>query len=233
MHIPDGFINNQASFGLLAVSLAFVGFSVKKVKDSFFEKTNILIPKLITNTGLNFGGQQFISCINWKSNAGQKIQKIVLVFCLVFAVQMVDFVKINGVPGHLIGSFLAALVLGPWLGLLVISAVLATQAVFLGDGGITAMGANIFNMAIIGCFTSYYLFLTLKKFLKNKNLAIAFTSWISVMLMALIYSAEAYTFGFSSLVIQLILVHIIVGIADAALTIFAVKLLFNKYEKLH
>ena len=68
----------------------------------------------------------------------------------VFAAQAFNFPIGDGVSGHFVGSVLAAAVLGPWTGFLVVAAVLAIQAVVLGDGGLTTLGVNILNMAGIG-----------------------------------------------------------------------------------
>jgi len=226
MHIPDGFLNNQTSFSLIAISLVFCGLALKKAKDFLFVKTKVFVPGLMTNTGLAFSQPRFVSRLRWKSRASQKIQQVILVFGFVFAIQMIDFVKINGVPGHLIGSFLAALVLGPWLGLLAMSGVLAAQAIFLADGGILALGVNILNMAVVGCLGSYYLYLGLEKVLNRKNIAIFLTSWLSVMTMIFAYALEAKLAGQSEGVSQLIAVHILVGVAEGLITIIALKYLF-------
>jgi len=179
------------------------------------------------------GQSKLVSRWFLKKNASQKIQQIVLVFCLVFTIQMIDFVKIGGIPGHLIGSFLAALVLGPWAGILIISAVLAVQAIFLGDGGIMVLGVNIFNMALVGCLGGYYLYLILKKLANNNNLAIFFASWFSVLVMVLAYATEAKITGRTSGVDLLVMVHVLVGVIEGLVTVLALKYLFSDktYEK--
>lgn len=232
MHIPDGFLNGQLNFNLTAVSLIAGSFTLKKVKESLFAKSQVLVPQLVTNIG-QIGQSKLVSRWFFKTNARQKIQKMALVFCLVFTTQIIDFIKIGEIPGHLIGSLLAALVLGLWAGVLVMSAVLAVQAIFLGDGGITVLGVNIFNMAIVGCIGGYYLYLGLKKLVKNNNLAIFFSSWFSVMAMVLVYAIEAKIAGQGEGVGQLIIIHTLVGIVEGLVTILALKYLFaaKAYEK--
>ena len=69
----------------------------------------------------------------------------------VFAVQMVNFPILPGVSGHLLGGALAAILVGPFTGALCIALVLTVQALLFADGGVTALGANITNMAVIRC----------------------------------------------------------------------------------
>ena len=224
MHLPDGLLNNQINISLITVSLAFVGVAFKKVKDLLLEKTKVLAPQLMTNIG-EISNQRIINKLRFKKTAREKIQQMLIIFSLVFLVQMFDFIKINGLSGHLIGAALGALVLGPWLGMLAISAVLIIQATFLADGGIIALGANIFNMAIVGCLSSYYLFYFVKKFLGNKYLAIAISSYFSLILMALFYSFELSVSVKANF--DLVKVHALVGVFEIVFTPFALKFIFN------
>src|SRR5919201_3003722 len=68
----------------------------------------------------------------------------------VFAAQMLNFPVAGGTSGHFLGAALAAILLGPWLGSVVLSVVLVVQAFVFADGGITALGANVLNMGVIG-----------------------------------------------------------------------------------
>src|SRR5688572_33465246 len=67
----------------------------------------------------------------------------------IFAAQMINFPVAGGTSGHLLGGALAAIVLGPWAGMLVMTAVIAVQALLIQDGGLIVMGANILNMGLI------------------------------------------------------------------------------------
>ena len=80
----------------------------------------------------------------------------------IFAAQMINFPIPGGTSGHLLGGTLAGVLLGPWAGSLVMSVVFMVQGFVFQDGGITAMGANIFNMGLIGTFGGYYLFRTVR-----------------------------------------------------------------------
>ena len=74
----------------------------------------------------------------------------VLAACI-FAGQMLNFAVAGGTSGHLLGAALAAILLGPWAAVLVLTTVVGVQALIFQDGGLLALGANIFNMAIVGC----------------------------------------------------------------------------------
>ena len=78
-----------------------------------------------------------------------------LVAAFIFAVQMVNFPILPGVSGHLLGGALAAILVGPYTGALCIAIVLVVQSLLFADGGVTALGANITNMALIGVVAGY------------------------------------------------------------------------------
>lgn len=78
-----------------------------------------------------------------------------LVAAFIFAVQMVNFPILPGVSGHLLGGALAAILVGPYTGALCIAIVLVVQSLLFADGGVTALGTNITNMAVIGVAAGY------------------------------------------------------------------------------
>ena len=78
-----------------------------------------------------------------------------LVAAFIFAVQMLNFQVLPGVSGHLLGGALAAMLVGPWVGALCVSTVLVVQALLFADGGVTALGLNITNMALLGTAAGY------------------------------------------------------------------------------
>ena len=96
-----------------------------------------------------------------------------LVAAFVFAAQMVNFPVVSGTSGHLLGGVLAAVLVGPWLGALVITVVLVVQGVFFADGGLTALGLNVFNMAIVGALGGYLLYRGLLALLPRTRAATA------------------------------------------------------------
>ena len=76
----------------------------------------------------------------------------------IFAAQMINFPVVGGTSGHLLGAVLAAVLLGPWAGTLVMASVIAVQSLLFQDGGLLAMGANIVNMGIIGTIGGYAIY---------------------------------------------------------------------------
>lgn len=141
----------------------------------------------------------------------------------IFAAQMLNFPVLGGTSGHLLGGVLAAVTLGPYVGTIVLSLVLIVQCLIFQDGGLTALGTNIFNMAIIGTGVSYYLYVLLRKIIPKKNilLAVAISSWFSVVMAANFCALELVLSGTSPLRIVLpamIFVHIFIGIGEAIIT---------------
>ena len=86
------------------------------------------------------------------------------------SVQMLNFPVAAGTSGHLLGGALAAVLVGPWAATLALTVVLLMQGFLFADGGLTAIGLNVFNMGIIGVWAGYAIFLVIRKVLpKNKS----------------------------------------------------------------
>lgn len=78
-----------------------------------------------------------------------------LVAAFIFAIQMINFPVLPGVSGHVLGGALAALLVGPWVGALCLTVVIVVQALLFSDGGVTALGLNVINMAVLGTAVGY------------------------------------------------------------------------------
>jgi cobalt/nickel transport system permease protein len=89
---------------------------------------------------------------------GALVPKLSLVAAFSFVVMMFNLPLPGGTTGHATGAALAAIVLGPWAGMLAISLALFVQALFFGDGGVTAFGANSLNMAIVACLIASFVY---------------------------------------------------------------------------
>ena len=123
---------------------------------------------------------------------------IAAAFC--FLIMMFNIPIPGGTTGHAVGAALAAIVIGPWSACLTVSVVLIIQALVFGDGGITAIGANCFNMAIIMPFISYWIFnLVRRKSTSGRRVTIAafLAGYISLCLAAL---ATGFMFGIQPLI---------------------------------
>jgi len=150
----------------------------------------------------------------------------------IFAAQAINFPVAAGTSGHLIGAALAAIVLGPWAAMLILTAVLAVQGLLFQDGGLVVMGWNIVNMGVIAAFSGY-LTLTLARRLAGESrtgtLAASFAAgWISVVLASVACSIELAASGTSPLALAVAAmgsVHALIGIGEGLITSAAVGLL--------
>ncbi len=151
----------------------------------------------------------------------------------IFAAQMVNFPIPGGTSGHLLGGTLVGILLGPWAGTLVMVVVFVVQAVLFQDGGVTALGANILNMGLVGTFLGYYLFRGLCLLLGRNHswtlvLATGLASWTSVVLAAVLAALELAYSGTVALMVVLpamLGVHALIGLGEALLTVTVIKFL--------
>jgi cobalt/nickel transport system permease protein len=143
----------------------------------------------------------------------------------IFAAQMFNFPVIGGTSGHLLGAVLAAVLLGPWVGTIVMTSVVAVQALLFQDGGLVVMGANIFNMGIVGTLGGYYVYRALAGALggesRGRAPAAAIVAWLSVMAGALAMTLQLAASGTTPLELALpamLGVHAVIGIGEALIT---------------
>jgi cobalt/nickel transport system permease protein len=143
----------------------------------------------------------------------------------IFAAQMINFPVAGGTSGHLMGGVLAAVLLGPWAGTLVMACVIAVQGLVFSDGGLLVMGANIFNMGIVGTLGGFAIYRTLCGILGGEDRgripASAIAGWLSVMIAAACIAAELAVSGTSpaELVFPAMLtVHAFIGVGEALIT---------------
>jgi len=124
----------------------------------------------------------------------------------VFAAQMFNFPVGGGTSGHFMGATLIAILLGPWASVLIMTTVLTVQCLIFQDGGLTALGANIFNMGVVGGFFGYYVNIIIQFFVQGrKGLFIgSFTAaWCSLVLSATCCALELSISGTAPLKIVL------------------------------
>lgn len=153
-----------------------------------------------------------------------------LTAAFVFALQMLNFPVAAGTTGHLLGGALAAVLLGPWLGIVAVTVVVAIQALLFADGGLVAMGLNVFNLAVITSLSGWYVFRGIVTVLP-KRVGVLIGSlaagWVSVVVSSVGFSVQ-YAIGgaggvdpglvFSSMVG----VHALIGIGEGLITAAAV-----------
>lgn len=140
----------------------------------------------------------------------------------IFAIQSFNLPVPFGSSGHLLGAALVAIVFcSPYAAIIVLSVVLLLQALFFGDGGITALGANIVNMAIVGGFVGYYGFASLKDKI-GKYPSIFIAAWAGCFIAALVAALEMALSGTFPLVEGLMFMggyHAMIGFIEAIITV--------------
>lgn len=145
----------------------------------------------------------------------------------VFAAQMVNFPVAAGTTGHLIGGALAAVLLGPSLGLLVVTVVVVVQAIAFADGGLTALGYNVLNMAVVTSLGGWAVFLGVRRLVPRSRIGVAIAAGLagfaSVLLSAMAFAIE-WLFGatvnvpFDRVFGAMVGVHALIGIGEGLIT---------------
>jgi cobalt/nickel transport system permease protein len=151
----------------------------------------------------------------------------------IFAAQAINFPVAGGTSGHLLGGTLAAIVLGPWAAVLVMTAVIGVQALLFQDGGLLVLGFNIVNMGVLTAFSGHLAYQVLKRAMgEGRNsllLAGAVGAWTSVMLGATATAVELAVSGTSPLGVALPAmagVHALIGIGEALITVGALAFIY-------
>jgi cobalt/nickel transport system permease protein len=145
----------------------------------------------------------------------------------VFAAQMLNFPVAGGTSGHFLGAALAAILLGPWLACLTLAVVLGVQAFVFADGGITALGANILNMGVIGALLVGGLMHVARRLAPRAILPIAGVgAWLAVMAGATAASFELAISGtvpLGTVLPAMLATHALIGAGEAVITVAAVS----------
>ena len=152
----------------------------------------------------------------------------------IFAAQMINFPIAGGTSGHFLGAVFSSVLLGPWASLLIMTIVLVVQCLGFADGGLTAIGSNIFNMGVIGALGGYGIFIFLYTlFQKNRKgffVALTISSWFSIVMGASAAAIELAISGTSPLRVALPAmagIHAIIGIGEAIITTAAISLILK------
>ncbi len=155
---------------------------------------------------------------------------------LIFVLQMINFPIAAGTSGHLLGGALAVIVLGPRLGLICLSVVVIIQSLLFADGGLSALGVNVLNMAIVTSATSWFIVKYWIKFIgKNK------TSIVSVSVLAgilsVVFSSIAFTIQYAiggtisipvgTVLLAMVTTHFIIGFGEGVITALIITLLIR------
>lgn len=141
MHMADALLSPGVGITMSLVSASAAGYSIKKLREEE---------------------------VKLKEPLNKKLPTMAVMSALVFAGQMINYtIPGTGSSGHLCGGFLLSAILGPYAGFLSMIVILTIQCLFFADGGLMALGANVFNMAFYGCFLGY--FLIYKPIIRSSN----------------------------------------------------------------
>ncbi|MFZ5642006.1 MAG: energy-coupling factor ABC transporter permease [Bacillota bacterium] len=162
----------------------------------------------------------------------RQVPRLGVMAAFIFAAQMINFPVAGVASGHLLGAALAAILLGPWSACIIISTVLVIQMLIFQDGGLTVLGANILNMAVMGVIASYLVYSIFSRALPGaigRNISIFLAAWFSVMVTALMGSLElglsysAHQVSFDLILKALLGWHAIIGIGEGIITVGVVS----------
>ncbi len=199
MHIPDGLLDPATIITLWAIVVLVMILGYFKMGKIFEEEDS---DKLVPYIGV--------------------------LAAVIFAFQFVNYPVPGGTSGHLIGGTLVAVILGPWASLIILFLVLIVQSLF-GDGGILALGANAFNMGIIGGIIGFYIVVFIVKILNKTSIknqmkipiATALGSYSAILLASLACSIEISLGGAIPIEIAIpamVYWHIFIGIGEAIIS---------------
>ncbi len=190
------------------------------IPDGFLNVATAAGTYVISAGGVGYGLRRLAGKLGEK-----QIPMVGVMAAFIFAAQMLNFPVAGGTSGHLVGGALAAILLGPWTGLLVMTCVLLVQAIVFQDGGITALGANVLNMGIISVFLGYYVYRAISVLLKGKGVAEPLAGfvagWVSIVAAAAACAIELALSGTSPLGVALPAmagIHALIGIGEGLIT---------------
>lgn len=193
------------------------------IPDGFLDAKTLVATGALAATGVTIALRQA-----QRHLPPRRVPLLGLTAAFVFAAQMINFPVAGGTSGHLLGGTLAAVLLGPSGAALAITAVLIVQCLIFADGGLLALGANVFNMAIVGGVGSYYIYRALHRLLRGSRgqvIAVAVAAWCSVVMAAIVAAGELSLSGVISWRVGLaamVGVHALIGVGEALITTLVV-----------
>lgn len=194
--------------------------------DGFLDGTTSIVTAIIAIVIVGFALRQSKDQL-----ADKTIPLAGITAAFIFATQMFNFPVAAGTTGHMLGGALAAILLGPSVGAVVVTIVVVVQALVFADGGLTALGYNVMNMAIVPAYGGYAVFRLFRKvFPANSGGVIgstALAAWASVVMAAVAFSIE-WLFGatapvpFDTVFASMVGVHALIGIGEGIISALAV-----------
>jgi len=151
----------------------------------------------------------------------------------VFAGQMLNFSVTGGTSGHLLGAAIVTILLGPWAAVVVLTTVVSIQALIFQDGGLLALGANLFNMAIVGVAVSYFVYTSVRRLAGNRKWSVFVggfaAAWSSIFIASLACALELAISGTSPANLSVPAmggIHALIGIGEGLITVGGLTFLY-------
>jgi cobalt/nickel transport system permease protein len=201
--------------------------SIMHIPDGFIDGKTAATTALLSAAGVGLALRHAR-----RSLPPRRVPLLGLAAAFLFAAQMVNFPVAGGTSGHLLGGVLVAALLGPSAAIVVLTTVLIVQCFLFADGGVLALGANVFNMAIIGAAGGWAIYRLVCRWLpgtRGQVAAIAFAGWCSTVLAAISCAGQlawsgtvAWPAGFTAMTI----VHMLIGVGEGligALVFLAIR----------
>ena len=189
---------------------------------------------VVTTGVVSVGGVANAVRIANKKLGEKHIPMMGILAAFIFAAQMLNFPVAGGTSGHVIGAALVAILLGPWAAVIIMSVVLIAQCLIFQDGGLLALGANIFNMGVVAGFSAYYIYRIMGSLLgdnsRSKLVAGFIAAWASVLLASVACAIELAVSGTSPLSVVLPAmagVHALIGIGEGLVTVAVVSVVLS------
>jgi len=198
------------------------------IPDGFLDTKTVLASALLASVGVGAAVSRAR-----KTLPPSKIPVLGLSAALLFASQMVNFPVAGGTSGHIVGSVLAAVILGPSGAVIALMAVLLVQALLFADGGLLALGANVLNMAVVGSLLGYAVYRGGCLILKGERgilAAAGFASWCSTVCAAAMCSGELAWSGmapWSVIFPAMVGVHALIGLGEGIITMLVLSALLR------
>ena len=204
--------------------------------DGLLDPITIIVLWIITIAVMIFGyfrmGKMFE-----KEDSEKLIPYIGVLAAVIFAFQFVNYPVPGGTSGHLVGGTLVAIILGPWASVIVLFLILVIQSLF-GDGGITVLGVNAFNMGIIGGIVGFYLVMLFVRLLNHTSMkkeykltiATAIGSYMAIVLASFICGIEIAiggTIPFEIAVPAMVFWHLLIGIGEGIISALIVFYIYK------
>jgi cobalt/nickel transport system permease protein len=197
------------------------------IPDGFLDAKTAIATAAISSIGVGIAIRQF-----HRTFPKHRVPMIGLAAAFIFAAQMLNFPVVGGTSGHLIGAVLAAVLLGPHAAVIVMTSVLLLQCLLFADGGVTALGANIFNMAIIATGIGYGIYWSVRRILgtslRVRLLATGFAAWCSTVAASIACAGQLAASGTVDWRVAfpaMTNIHLLIGIGEALITTLVVAAL--------